>query len=98
MVLTGALGRRLTKHVKHNLLLHIDNQAVVHTKNSFVSASRPMMRELQCLKLVLKTLGFQIKSEWIPSVANLLADRLSRRFSCGDLQIRRQVRHSVQAE
>lgn len=97
LLLTGSLGKRVVQEGHKNVLLHVDNQAVVHITNSFVSASRPMMRELRRLKVVLERLGVQIRSEWIPSVANRFADALSRRFPRGDLQIRRQLRRSVQA-
>lgn len=97
MVLSGSLGRQVLAHGRRNLLLHIDNQPVVHITNSFVSASRPMMRELRRLKAVLDHHGLHIRSEWIPSAANKFADGLSRRFPRGDLRIQRQVRLSVQA-
>ena len=97
MLLTGSLGKQLLHQHHRDLLLHVDNQAVVHVINALVSASRPMMRELRRLKSVLDRNGIHIRSEWIPSVANKFADALSRRFSRGDLQIRRQLRRSVVA-
>lgn len=97
MALTGKIGLQVLREGRKDLMLHIDNQEVVHITNSFVSASRPMMRELRRLKSVLDHHGIHVKSEWIPSVANKFADGLSRRFPRGDLQVRRQVRHSVRA-
>ena len=96
-LLMGHLGHKLEQESVQNLLLHVDNHAVVHITNALVSASRPMMRELRKLKLCLDRLGLQIQSEWIPSFANRFANGLSRRFPRGDLQIRRQLRHSVVA-
>lgn len=95
LLLMGPLGREIAQSEHKNLLLHVDNQAVVHITNGLVSASRPMMRELRRLKSVLDRMGLHIKSEWIPSAANRFADALSRRFPRGDLQIRRHVRRSV---
>lgn len=97
LLLTGSLGTEVTRGEHRNLLLDIDNQAVDHITNSFVSASSPMMRELRRLKTVLDRQGFRIKAEWIPSVTNKFADGLSRRFFRGDLQIRRRLRRSVVA-
>lgn len=95
LLLMGRLGNRLALSREQNLLLHVDNQAVVHITNAFVSSSRAMMRELRRLKRVLDRHGLHIRTEWLPSVANKFADALSRRFPRGDLQIRRQLRRSV---
>lgn len=89
-LLQGNLGTEIAKRGHENLLLHVDNQAVVHITNSFVSASRPMMRELRKLKLELDHMGLKIKAEWIPSGANKFADGILRRFPRGDLQIKMQ--------
>lgn len=96
LLLMGNLGQELEKRQWKKVLLRVDNSAVVHITNSLVSASRPMMRELRRLKRVLDEGGIQIRTEWIPSVANQFADALSRRFPHDDLQIRQQLRHSVQ--
>ena len=96
-LLMGHLGHKLEQESVQRLLLHVENQAIVHVTNALVSASRPMMRELRKLKLCLDRLGLQIWSEWIQSVANRFADGISRRFPHGDLQIRRRLRHSVAA-
>lgn len=77
------------------VLLHVDNAAVVLITNFLVSASRPMMRELRKLKSVLDHLGVHIRSEWLPLAANRFADALSRRFTRGDLRILQQLRRSV---
>ena len=96
-LLMGHLGHKFEQESVQSLLVHVDNQAVVHITNAQVSASRPMMRDLRKLKLCLDCLGLQIRSEWTPSVANRFADGLWQRFPRGDLQIRRQLRHSVVA-
>jgi len=95
LLLQGSLGKNVLDQGHKDLLLHVENQGVVHITNSFVSTSRPMMRELRKLKVVLDLLGILIRTGWIPSVANKFADGLSRRFPRGDLQIRRQLRRSV---
>lgn len=89
LLLMGSLGDEAVKGGHKDLLLNVDNQAVVHITNAFVSASSPMMREPRLLKVVLDHLGLQIQSEWIPSVANKFTDALARRFPRGDLKIRR---------
>ena len=97
MVLTGRLQEPLVRTGVTDLLLQVDNQAVMHIANSFLSARGPMMRELQKLKTVLDTKGVRIRAEWLPSAMNKFADGLSRRFPCGDFLIRRQLRNSVAA-
>lgn len=94
-ILQGTLGQEVRDRGLRELLVHVDNQAVVHITNSFVTASRPLMRELRRLKLVLSKLGVHIRAEWLPSAVNKFADALSRRFPRGDLSIRRQLRRSV---
>lgn len=94
-LLMGNLGQKVRDGGVKELLIHVDNSAVVHITNSFVSASRTMMRELRKLKVVLDRLGLQMWSEWLPSAMNRYADALSRRFPRGDLRIRRSVRHSI---
>lgn len=76
-------------------LLHVENKAVVHIANSFVTASRPMMAELHLLNGVLDRLNLRIRAEWIPSAVNRYADALSRRLPRGELHIRQLLRRSV---
>lgn len=45
--------------------------------NAFLSAIRPMMRELRSLKLVMDRLGIIIKAEWLSSAMKRYADALS---------------------
>lgn len=61
MLLMGGLGTEVQRKNTTDLLLHVDNQGVVHIWNSFVSAGRPMMRKLHRLKLVLDLLGVRMK-------------------------------------
>lgn len=62
---------RLSTEVKplglEELLRQGDNQAVVHITNSFVSDSRPLMKELRRLKLVLQHHNVHFRAEWLPS-------------------------------
>jgi hypothetical protein len=59
------------------ILLHEDNQAVVHILNAMVSASRPMMAELRRLEVMLRILGVALEARWILSAVNRYADALS---------------------
>ena len=97
LILQGMIGKQVEGLGLNSLLLHNDNQAVVHITNSFVSASRPLMHELRRLKTVMTKLNIHIRSDWVPSAVNRFADALSRRFPRGDLQIRRHLRRSVAA-
>ena len=54
-----------------------------------------MMRGRRKLMVVLDHLGLYLRTDWIPSVAKTFADALSRRFPHSDLQIRRELWHSV---
>jgi hypothetical protein len=67
------------------ILLHEDNQAVVHILNAMVSASRPMMAELRRLEVMLRILGVKLEARWIPSAVNRYADALSRQWDPGDV-------------
>jgi hypothetical protein len=67
------------------ILLHDDNQAVVHILNSIVSASRPMMAELRRLEVMLRILGVKLETRWIPSAVNRYADALLRQWDPGDV-------------
>jgi hypothetical protein len=67
------------------ILLHEDNQAVVHILNAMVSASRPMMAELRRLEVMLRILGVKVEARWIPSAVNRYADALSRQWDPGDV-------------
>lgn len=70
-------------HVK----IHVDSQAVSYICNAFVSASRPMLRYLKRLKLVMERLRIIIKAEWLPSAMNHHADEFYNRFVRGELQM-----------
>jgi hypothetical protein len=60
----------------------------------FVASSWLILRELSHIK-VPNELGLQLLSEWIPSVANKLADALTRCFLIGDLAARPTLWRSV---
>jgi hypothetical protein len=95
MLLVSQLGERVKQEGISMLRLCIDNTSVVHVTNAFVASSRPLMRELRRLKVMLDQLGLQMSSEWIPSVANKFADGCLRRFSLGDLAVKETLRKSV---
>ena len=94
-MLTGSLVTEVVQKVHADLLLHVDNQAVVRITDLFFSAGRPLMREMRKRKVVLDYLGLNLGTDWIPPVANKFADALSRSFTRGDLQIWRDLRHSA---
>lgn len=83
-----------TRHI----LLHQDNQAVVHVVNAMVSASKPMMAELRKLQKTLQALGVQLHARWLPSAVNRFADALSRTWDPGDAQVSRRLLHSIREE
>jgi hypothetical protein len=69
MLLVGQLGERVKREGISMLRLSIDNTSVVHVTSTFMASSRPVLREVHRLKVVLDHLGLQMSSEWIPSVA-----------------------------
>lgn len=56
-LLVGPLGDKVLKRGLKELLMDVENYAVVHISDSFVSASRCMMRELRRFKLFFDRLG-----------------------------------------
>lgn len=68
------LQRHISAYVSEprirRILLHEDNQPVVHVMNTMVSASRPMMAELRRLEVLLRALGVRLEARWIPSAVN----------------------------
>ena len=90
-----SFGARLRHMGVSTVGLQCDNTVTVHVINAMVSASRPMMRELQLLKRELDRSNVHIDARWLPSVLKKYADALSRRFPRGDLRIRRSLRRSV---
>lgn len=56
-ILQGTIGQEVKERGLRELLVHVDNQAVVYITNSFVTTSRPLMRELRRLKVLLSKLG-----------------------------------------
>ena len=95
--LSRSLGYEIVNRRKKHVVLHVDNQVVVHVVISFVSASLQMMDELRRLKRLLDALGLTVRAEWIPSVVNRWADSLSRRLSIDALKILPQLRRSIKA-
>ena len=78
-----------------NILLHEDNQAVVHILNAMVSASRPMMAELRRLQVMLRVLGVRLEARWLPSAVNRFADALSRQWDPGDVSATAELVNSL---
>lgn len=80
------------------LLVHQDNQAVVHVLNAMVSASRPMMAELRKLHAILRRLGVRLDARWLPSAVNRFADSLSRTWDPGDIQVSPRLSREIQVQ
>jgi hypothetical protein len=95
MLLMGNIETKVTEIGAINLFFRTDNTRVVHVTNAMVTASRPMMRELRKLTIVLDSMGVTLSTEWLPTVTNKFVDALSRRFPRDDLRVRCQRRRSV---
>lgn len=59
----------------------------MHVINSFSSRSPALMRELRKLHAVVKKFGLTLRADWLPSVANVCADLLSRRRDRDDWRV-----------
>jgi hypothetical protein len=77
------------------ILLHEDNQAVVHILNAMVSASRPMMAEIRRLEVMMRALGVRMEETWLPSAFNRYADSLSRQWDPGDVRVTEELVQSL---
>lgn len=72
-----AFGRDLLR--RGGLLrVKVDNRVAMHFINGFTSWSHALMAELRRLHLVGASLASTLKAWWLPSVANVWADALSR--------------------
>ena len=60
------------------VLLHEDNQAVMHMLTSLVSKSKPLMAELRSLVALLDSNDISLRSLYIRSADNVVADLCSR--------------------
>eukprot|EP00170_Pyropia_yezoensis_P004852 contig_19736_g4866 len=60
------------------LRVRVDNRVAMHVINGFTSRSPALMAELRRLHVVVASLGVSLKASWLPSVANVWADTLSR--------------------
>lgn len=69
-----------------SILLHDDNQAVIHVLNSMVSASKPMMVVIRRLDVILRVQGVWVEVQWIPSAVKRFAESLSRTWEPGDVR------------
>jgi hypothetical protein len=77
------------------ILLHEDNQAVVHILNAMISASRQMMAQLRRLKVMLRTLVVRMEARWLPSAVNRYADSLSRQWDPGEVRVTDELVQSL---
>lgn len=93
------LGRGIGVDVQHRdvkrVRLWIDNQGAKCVIGKMSSKSRALMQELRVLQKLIKRLGISLAPEWLPSAQNFFADRHSRTWDPGDLQVRSKVRRAV---
>lgn len=69
------------------VLLHEDNQAVVHILTTLTSRSPALMNELRKLWYLLDVNNISIRPRYIQSAANIWADRLSREADDADWRL-----------
>ena len=93
------LGRGLGVDVKHQdvrkVRLFIDNQGAKFVIQKMSSKSPALISELRVLHKLITKLGISLAPEWLPSAANFFADRESRTWDPGDLQVRSSVRNAM---
>ena len=79
------------KELKGRRVLHFcDNMAVVHILTNITARTPSMMAELRKLFWILDVNDIHLRTRHIRSAANVWADRLSRRFDCGDWRLSRE--------
>lgn len=72
-----AFGRDLLR--RGGLLrVKVDNRVAINVINGFTSRSHALMAELRRLHVVVASLGVTLEASWLPSVASVWADALSR--------------------
>lgn len=69
------------------LLLRVDSRVAMHVINGFSSRSPALMRELRKLHAVPKLYRVALRAAWLPSVANVWADSLSRQSDADDWRL-----------
>jgi len=69
------------------LRVKVDNRVAMHVINGFTSRSPALMAELRRLHVVVASLGITLKASWLPSVANVWADALSRMRDRADYRL-----------
>lgn len=80
-LLMGHFGRRVETEGVREIPMYVENGAIVHINNIFVSASCPAVKEIRRIKLVLDGLRTHVRSKWVPSVVRKLAEAISRGFN-----------------
>jgi len=73
------------------LRLRVDSRVAMHVINGFSSRSPVLMAELRRLHAVALSYRVTLRAFWLPSVANVWADALSRRSDPGDWRLTSQV-------
>ena len=69
------------------LRLRVDSRVAMHVINGFSSRSPALMGELRKLHAVAKQYRVTLRASWLPSVANVSADALSRQSDRNDWRI-----------
>jgi len=69
------------------LRLRVDSRVAMHVINGFSSRSPALMAELRNLHAVAALYRVTLRASWLPSVANVWADALSRRSDPGDWRL-----------
>lgn len=98
LVLGRDLGLDLQHKDVHRVRLWIDNLGAQCVIGKMSSKSPALMNELRVLQNLLVKLDISLDPQWLPSAENFFADRLSRTWDPGDLQVRAKVRREIWPE
>ena len=60
------------------MVIHSDNQAVVHVVNSGYSKDQELMHLIRCMFFFRAYWGFELRAEHVPGEQNVAADAISR--------------------
>lgn len=69
------------------LRVRIDNLVARHVHNGFTSRSPALMAEPRRLHMFVASLGLSLRAKWLPSVASVWADALSRMRDLADFPL-----------
>lgn len=95
LFLESECGRGLGRENFSRVRLPCGNQALVYIVRGMVSASKVIMKELRVMERLLRTLNMKVETAWILSSVNVFADRLSRQWDPGDIQVKKRIPRSL---